>query len=841
MSSSSSSANGGRLRLPAALLTGAAVAFGAAPADAATEVDAGPISAQIGADPWALELVDRRGDPVVSELDRSDPAAAGRLGFETTTGWEHATRVVDAERTGAGYHAVLATTDPGRQIELTISAAGDGVISLDARLDGATAGIDAIGIGFAAQDGERFLGFGERSDAAARATGVVENYVSDGPYQPEEYGPIGLFAPAWGLRDGHADATYFPVPWLLSTAGYGVLIDNPETSYFRLRADSGDAWSAEVVSAPADEATAAGAPAPDHLALRFFAGPRPLGALGRMTRATGRQPAPAAPWVLGPWFQADTDETGEVAALRAADAPFSVLQTYLHYLPCGDQTGAGDQRPRTGRAHQAGLAITTYFNPMICQDYQPAYDQASAAGALTRDRLGQPYLYRYGADADQAFLVGQFDFFAHAGADAFHVLLGEAAASGYDGWMEDFGEYTPLDSVSAGGIDGTRAHNQYPTRYHCAAFDFARAQKRPIVRFQRSGWTGAARCAQVVWGGDPTTGWGFDGLRSALTQALSAGSSGVGLWGSDIGGFFALGSNSLSPELLTRWVQLGAVSPVMRTQAHGVALPPKDRPQVTDEDQLANWRRYTKLHTQLYPYLAATVRAYRKRGIPPMRQLALLHPGGGGANREDEFLLGHDLLAAPVLEPGAVTRTAYLPAGRWIDLWRSATYRGRRGDIALRRARVLRGGREATVPAPLAELPLFVRAGAVIPMLSPGVDTLAGYGRKTRRVTTLGERRDQMRLLAFPRGRSSARFYEAETLRSRESRGGWRLAIHGRRMRTYGLQASLRALRHPFAPCEVALDGHPLAARRWSFHRATGVLRARFGARDAVLEVGGDC
>ena len=77
----------------------------------------------------------------------------------------------------------------------------------------------------------------------------------------------------------------------------------------------------------------------------------------------------------------------------------------------------------------------------------------------------------------------------------------------------------------------------------------------------------------MVWGGDPTTDWGFDGLRSAVRQAISAGSSGIAFWGSDIGGFFALGTRELTPELLIRWVQLGAVSPVMRTQANGVAVP----------------------------------------------------------------------------------------------------------------------------------------------------------------------------------------------------------------------------------------------------------------------------
>ena len=235
--------------------------------------------------------------------------------------------------------------------------------------------------------------------------------------RPAEYPLINLVAPPWGLRDGHADATYYPVPWLLSSAGYGVLVDNSETSYFRLGSDQAGAWSVEVTPTP--EGGETGAPAVgaiQQLALRFFAGPKPADALRRFTEATGRQPKPASPWVLGPWYQADDDDATEVAALRAADAPFSALQTYTHYLPCGAQVGQADaEAQRVATAHDAGLAITTYFNPMICSSYQPAYQRAAEAGALTRDAAGNPYLYRYGADVDQAFLVGQFDFTTEAG------------------------------------------------------------------------------------------------------------------------------------------------------------------------------------------------------------------------------------------------------------------------------------------------------------------------------------------------------------------------------------------------------------------------------------------
>ncbi len=817
------------------------VLLGAAPAAAASALDGGALRAEVDADPWHLELTDAHGQTVLSEDRSTGTGPAGTLGFRTALGWQHATRVLSSERDQGRFIATLATTDPARTISIALGSDAEGVIDLEAEVVGPGAAVDAIGIGFEARKGEGYLGFGERSNVADQTGNVVENYVSDGPYQQNEYPAINLFTPTWGIREGHPESTYYPVPWLLSTAGYGVFVDDPQTSYFRLRADDPNSWSVEVDAVPADELGAPPAEIKGPVRLRFFAGPEPADALRRFVAETGHQPKPAAPWLLGPWYQPRGDAASEVARLQGADAPVSALQTYTHYLPCGDQRGnEAATAERVADAHGAGLAITTYFNPMICNDYQPAYGEAAAAGALTRDLTGQPYLYRYGADVDQAFRVSQFDFFTKAGRDHYAALLGEAIADGYDGWMEDFGEYTPLDSVSgpsADGLPGTYAHNAYATEYHCAARDAIRSADRPVIRFQRSGWSGAAPCAQVVWGGDPTTGFGFDGLRSVVTQALSAGASGIGIYGSDIGGFFAIFDNALTPELLTRWVQLGAVSPVMRTQANGVALPAKDRPQVIDADQLDNWRRYAKLHTQLYPYLTAALRTYRRTGMPPMRHLALAYPGDKRALEvEDAFLLGEDLLAAPVLEPGQTKRELYLPEGGWIDLWRSVSYREGSGALELGRVKELSGKREVTVPSPLDELPLFARAGAVLPLLPPKVDTLAQYGRGVKGLDTLEESRGELELLAFPRGDTKAAFYAGEKLRSRESNGGWRLAIDGDRNRSYRLQASLASLRDPLRPCEVQVDGRRLAGGRWEYDRSSQALTVEFSGRDPVLD-----
>jgi hypothetical protein len=318
------------------------------------------------------------------------------------------------------------------------------------------------------------------------------------------------------------------------------------------------------------------------------------------------------------------------------------------------------------------------------------------------------------------------------------------------------------------------------------------------------------------------------------------GLSGISTWGSDIGGFFALGTNQLTPELLERWVQFGAVSGVMRTQANGIAIPAKARPQIWDADQIDNWRRYAKLRTSLYPYIAAAAATYRRSGLPIMRQLALVYPDDRrAAGQDDEFLFGPDLLAAPVIEPGARERSVYLPGGRWIDLWRSATYREDTGGLQVGEPKLLRGGREATVPAPLDELPLLLRAGTVLPLLPPDVDTLASYGGGNENIVGLRDRAGRIDLLAFPRGRSTSRFYGDGRIASIERRGRWTLRVHGNRGRSYELQASLGTLKRPLRPCRVLLDGRRLPGSSWDYRAGSKVLNASFsGARTKLTVVG---
>jgi alpha-glucosidase (family GH31 glycosyl hydrolase) len=789
----------------------ATVVPGASVADA--QVSAGSLGARVAPDPWHLSIVDGSGGSVLEESAGQGPGPSGTLGFRSGGVWFHATRVAAGGQQGGEFVATLETTDPLHDLEVRIHPASDGVIRLTASVSGPALPIDALGIGFQMRPGERYLGFGERSTAVDQRGREVQNYVADGPYEPEERPIVDLVIPDDGFsyRD---DATYFPMPWLLSTRGYGVLVNNTETSYFRLGSTDAGVWSLEAES--------------DTLDVSFIGGTTPADALRRMTGVVGRQPAPAAPWVFGPWYQpTGSDRPGQARSMRDMDVPGSAVNTYLHYLPCGAQQGVEAQQPPTTKAfHDLGYAITTYFNPMVCTSYSPVYGQAEAAGVLTKDQMGDPYVYQYAASPTAPEDVSQFDFSA-PGATAFYGnLLAEAVGHGYDGWMEDFGEYTPLDSMSANGMSGERMHNLYPTLYHCASRAYVAG--KPLAPFVRSGWTGTQACAQIVWGGDPTTDWGYDGLDSSIKQALSMGTSGISRWGSDIGGFFSLIDDRLTAELLIRWIEFGAASGVMRTEANGVTLNPYTRPQIFDASVLPVWKRYAKLRTQLYPYLAAADAEYLRTGMPTMRHLALTHPGDPTAMaQEDEYMFGPDLLAAPVHTPGATTRSLYAPGGRWIDFWDAISYVPEGGAFHLEGAKLLRGGGPVTVPAPLGRLPLLIRAGAILPLLPPSVDTLAPYGSDA--TVRLDEVRRRLHLLAFPRGRTSSPVGDGGKLKSKEKKGRWRLGIVGVKRHRVELEALLTTLKRDIDPCVVRVGGKQLKRKAWSEKK--GVLTATFRTR----------
>ncbi len=264
----------------------------------------------------------------------------------------------------------------------------------------------------------------------------------------------------------------------------------------------------------------------------------------------------------------------------------------------------------------------------------------------------------------------------------FERRLRSVLSLGVDGVKGDRGDEGELE---ARALD---LHNRYPLLYAQAVSDVLRSLRgNDFSTIFRAAGPGEQRLVPGFWNGDVPGD--FVGLQRAILQGASAGIAGFSVWGSDIGGY---ASAQLTPEVFARWTQLGAVSPVFEVGGAG----PNSTPWVMGDGAMTALRESAVLHYELFPYLYGLVRA----GVPVLRPLAYGYPQDERSwQAEYELLVGDSLLAAPVVGPGT-TPSVYLPPGRWVDLYSGAT---------------VDGGVAFTRQTPLDQLPLYLRAGSVVP------------------------------------------------------------------------------------------------------------------------------
>lgn len=313
-----------------------------------------------------------------------------------------------------------------------------------------------------------------------------------------------------------------------------------------------------------------------------------------------------------------------------------------------------------------GVRFLGYINPYVAAG-KSLFEEAAAKDLLARRADGAIYRVDFGE-----FEAGIVDF-TKPEAFAWYkgVIRKNLIELGLAGWMADFGEYLPTDAVLADGTPAELAHNEWPAlwaRANREAVDEAGAAGE-IVYFMRAGWTGSQKWCPMMWAGDQNVDWSKDdGLPSVIPAALSLAMSGHGLHHSDIGGYTTLFMLKRTKELFQRWTELAAFTPFMRTHEGNR---PKDNWQFdSDEETLAHLASMTRLHVALKPYIQECVRDTARRGLPVQRPV-FLHfeedPEAWGI--QDQFLLGPDLLVAPVLEEGARMRRFHLPPGEWIEFW----------------------------------------------------------------------------------------------------------------------------------------------------------------------------
>ena len=274
---------------------------------------------------------------------------------------------------------------------------------------------------------------------------------------------------------------------------------------------------------------------------------------------------------------------------------------------------------------------------------------------------------------------------------------------GVDGWWPDQGDGLDTASRLARNRMYFEGHQQY------------RPNQR-VYALHRNGYAGMQRYAAFLWSGDVQSTW--ETLKTHVPVGINAGLSGIPYWGTDIGGFIP--TKDYTGELYARWFQFAAFNPLFRSHGRDWRLHTPwgwntgeigvletnnyhpDPAEIRDPSIEPICRKYLELRYRLMPYLYSAVKETCETGLPIIRALWLHYPQDKqAAARGDQYLYGRDLLVAPVVEKAATSRTLYLPPGSWYDFWTKEK---------------LAGGREMTRNVNLETMPLFVRAGAILPM-----------------------------------------------------------------------------------------------------------------------------
>lgn len=465
-----------------------------------------------------------------------------------------------------------------------------------------------------------------------------------------------------------------PIPWLLGN-GWALFLHDPQGSF--------DLQGSQGVFTPSP-----GAPLP--IDIFIVAAAQPAQALTAYARITGHPSMPPL-WALGYQQSHRTVENWQALdsiahTFREKKLPCDAL-IYLGtgFAPSGWNTG-----PRSFQ-----------FNPIVFPDPPANIRELHDLHFKVVLHVVDPPRELSGNVADapdpgNANSVATY-WSLHAPVERLSV----------DGWWPDEGEWL------------SRASRLARIRMYWQGPQQIRPNLRPYT-LNRTGFSGMQRMGGWLWSGDTNSTW--QTLADQIPVGLNAGLSGIPYWGTDIGGFFS--TPELEGELYARWFEFAAFTPLFRSHGRpsatrypwswnsGTIGNPELSPNVAGSapptlDKMHNpavepvCRKYLDLRYRLMPYLYAAAWQTHLTGLPIMRALWLSYPNDPQASaRTDEYLWGSDMLIAPVTKKAATERTLYLPRGQWYDFWTGAS---------------IRGGREVTHPVDLATIPIYVRAGAILP------------------------------------------------------------------------------------------------------------------------------
>jgi alpha-glucosidase len=316
-----------------------------------------------------------------------------------------------------------------------------------------------------------------------------------------------------------------------------------------------------------------------------------------------------------------------------------------------------------------GIHFLAYINPYLIKDGE-MYNYCKDKGFLIKNPKGEIYHIK-----STTFDAGMMDL-TNPGMVKYlknTIIAKNMLDIGVDGYMADFGEYLPVDSVLYSGEDAKDLHNIWPylwAKYNKEAVEESERADE-IFFFTRSGYNKVQSYTSIMWNGDQHTDYTIDyGMPCVMPATFNLGFSGVTAVHSDIGGFISFSTLKRDEELFIRWMEMNAFSPLMRSHE---TIRPEENAQYDSENVADHCVKLTKAHNIIKPYLIDCMKEANK-GIPIMRPPFYEFNDMEEYNSDYIYMLGSDILVAPVLEKGLQKNKVWLPKGEWIHIFTGKLY-----------------------------------------------------------------------------------------------------------------------------------------------------------------------
>jgi alpha-glucosidase (family GH31 glycosyl hydrolase) len=532
---------------------------------------------------------------------------------------------------------------------------------------------------------EHFFGFGERMDFLDRRGKQLQLDVGRGKGLPHAVGAYNIL-----------EANYCPVPFFMSTNGYGIFFHNAYPTQWDMGSSSADQYKFSAAGGELD--------------YFFIYGPGFPSILQAYTLVTGRSPLmPKFAYGLhvgtysgGTWgyesFSSDQYVLQLARKLREMGIPADLIWLDSTWRIFGEVGGKGatsfEWRETFSDPKKMFDSLYAMKYKMVGLHLRPRFDNGKKIRLLDTARQLK-FTYPEGSEP------GEFvNFFDPASVDFWwnHGVM-RVASQGARFLKTDEGSAfgglaNESNKTGPQGKDISKLHNLFPLAYAKAPYEkFQSFNHMRGLNQTREGYAGIQRYP-FIFAGDWPSEWQY--FAPVIKAGLNIGLSGVGNWAHCMGGF----EHAADPELYIRWVQFGMFSPV--ALVFGMDHPGYKEPWNYGADALRNFKKYDSLRYRLMPYIYNQAYDMYQTGAPLMRALVLDYQDDPNVYEiGDQYLFGKSLMVCPVTGKGAQTRTVYLPEGAWYDYWTGKKYSGKQ---------------YVHIVTPLDTIPVFAKAGAIIPM-----------------------------------------------------------------------------------------------------------------------------